>query len=114
MDITNCKIAIIGLGYVGFPLAKSFSRYFETIGYDINDNLIDFGCSVDIYDPLLKNDNILTKNPFNLTKKYDAIILAVSHRDFYNYTLDDFNKISKEKLVLLDLKNVYKFATWKF
>jgi UDP-N-acetyl-D-mannosaminuronate dehydrogenase len=47
-------------------------------------------------------------------KKYDAILLTVAHEDFYEYTLDDFNKISKEKLVLLDLKNVYSFATWNF
>ena len=28
------KIAIIGLGYVGLPLAKSFSKYYNVIGYD--------------------------------------------------------------------------------
>ena len=33
------RIAIIGLGYVGFPLAKSFSKFYKTVGYDIN---IDF------------------------------------------------------------------------
>ncbi|WP_033915704.1 nucleotide sugar dehydrogenase [Campylobacter sputorum] len=30
------KIAIIGLGYVGLPLAVAFSNKFEVIGYDIN------------------------------------------------------------------------------
>ena len=35
------KIAVIGLGYVGLPLAKSFSKHFHTIGYDVNHNLID-------------------------------------------------------------------------
>ena len=32
------KIAIIGLGYVGLPLAISLSRYFEVIGFDKNKN----------------------------------------------------------------------------
>jgi UDP-N-acetyl-D-galactosamine dehydrogenase len=32
----NFKIAIIGLGYVGLPLAVEFGRKFPTIGYDIN------------------------------------------------------------------------------
>ena len=32
----NYKIAIIGLGYVGLPLALSFGKYYTTIGYDIN------------------------------------------------------------------------------
>jgi UDP-N-acetyl-D-galactosamine dehydrogenase len=30
------KIAVIGLGYVGLPLAVSFGRHYETIGFDIN------------------------------------------------------------------------------
>lgn len=30
------KIAIIGLGYVGLPLAVEFGKHFETIGFDIN------------------------------------------------------------------------------
>lgn len=30
------KICVIGLGYVGLPLAVSFSKHFSTIGFDIN------------------------------------------------------------------------------
>ena len=30
------KIAIIGLGYVGIPLAVEFGKKFATIGFDIN------------------------------------------------------------------------------
>ena len=29
-------IAVIGLGYVGLPLAVEFGRKFQTIGFDIN------------------------------------------------------------------------------
>ena len=32
----NTKIAIIGLGYVGLPLAVEFGKIFETVGFDIN------------------------------------------------------------------------------
>ena len=81
---------------------------------DIKHKLTDYGCNVDIYDPLLVNNNKIIKDPFKSNKKYDGIILAVSHNDFYKYTEDDFNKISKENLVLLDIKGVYSFATWKF
>ncbi len=31
------KIAIIGLGYVGLPLAIEFGKVFETIGFDVNE-----------------------------------------------------------------------------
>ena len=34
------KIAVIGLGYVGLPLAYEFSKYYKTTGYDINGSLI--------------------------------------------------------------------------
>ena len=30
------KIAVIGLGYVGLPLALEFSKKFQVLGYDIN------------------------------------------------------------------------------
>lgn len=34
-------IAVIGLGYVGLPLAVEFGKKYETIGFDINDHRID-------------------------------------------------------------------------
>ena len=33
-------IGLIGLGYVGLPLAVAFSRKFNVIGYDINQNIV--------------------------------------------------------------------------
>jgi len=36
MYITDKKIAIIGLGYVGLPLAVEFSKKYQTLGFDIN------------------------------------------------------------------------------
>ena len=40
MKFKNPKIAIIGLGYVGLPLAIEFSKNFKVIGYDINNDRI--------------------------------------------------------------------------
>jgi len=34
-QLQNSKIAVIGLGYVGLPLAAAFAEKFKTIGYDI-------------------------------------------------------------------------------
>ena len=39
--IKNTNIAIIGLGYVGLPLAIEFGKKYKTVGYDINQNRID-------------------------------------------------------------------------
>lgn len=35
-NLNNIKIAIIGLGYVGLPLAVEFGKKIETVGFDIN------------------------------------------------------------------------------
>lgn len=36
MNYTDKKIAIIGLGYVGLPLAVAFAEKFKVVGFDIN------------------------------------------------------------------------------
>ena len=40
-DISDVKISIIGLGYVGLPLAVEFGKKFPTIGFDISKSRID-------------------------------------------------------------------------
>jgi UDP-N-acetyl-D-galactosamine dehydrogenase len=34
-SLRNCKVAVIGLGYVGLPLAVEFGKHFRTVGFDI-------------------------------------------------------------------------------
>ena len=36
----QCKISIIGMGYVGLPLAEKLSKYYNVIGFDNNVNRI--------------------------------------------------------------------------
>lgn len=36
LPLTNAKIAIIGLGYVGLPLAVAFGEKYQVVGFDIN------------------------------------------------------------------------------
>ena len=36
MEFFNKRISIIGLGYVGLPLAVEFGKIFQTVGFDIN------------------------------------------------------------------------------
>ena len=37
---TSHKIAVIGLGYVGLPLARLFATKYPVVGFDINQNRI--------------------------------------------------------------------------
>ena len=36
----NYRIAVIGLGYVGLPLAVEFAKKYPVIGFDINKNRV--------------------------------------------------------------------------
>ena len=38
--VKNLKIAVVGLGYVGLPLALAFSKKKSVIGYNINNNRV--------------------------------------------------------------------------
>jgi UDP-N-acetyl-D-glucosamine/UDP-N-acetyl-D-galactosamine dehydrogenase len=36
LSLRKCRIGVVGLGYVGLPLAVEFGKHFETIGFDVN------------------------------------------------------------------------------
>jgi UDP-N-acetyl-D-glucosamine/UDP-N-acetyl-D-galactosamine dehydrogenase len=62
------KIAIIGLGYVGLPLALAFGEKFDTLGFDINqDRIKELQKKIDLN--LLSN-----KQSFYKSKKYKIFI----------------------------------------
>jgi UDP-N-acetyl-D-glucosamine/UDP-N-acetyl-D-galactosamine dehydrogenase len=35
LKLRNCRIAVVGLGYVGLPLAVEFGKRYETLGFDV-------------------------------------------------------------------------------
>ena len=39
-DPLNEKVAVIGLGYVGLPLALEFSKHIPVVGYDVSEKLL--------------------------------------------------------------------------
>lgn len=41
LENKTAKVAVIGLGYVGLPLALEFAKYFEVIGFDIDSERIE-------------------------------------------------------------------------
>ena len=56
----NPKIAIIGLGYVGLPLAVEFAKKYKVIGFDINNSRVD--------ELKTGNDHTLEVSPEDLKK----------------------------------------------
>lgn len=79
---TDRKISVIGLGYVGLPVAVAFGNVGKTIGYDINQTRIqelrlghDRTGEVTI-DELLKTDILFTDN-IEVLRQADFHIIAV-------------------------------------
>jgi len=83
---------------------------------DIVEGLENFSYEVSVFDPYISANSgtNFINNPFDAKKKYDSIIVAVSHHEFVNYTTTDFKQLSKGKLVLLDIKGIYNESSWKF
>ena len=71
----NHRIAVIGLGYVGLPLARLFGTKFPTVGFDINRNRIaelrkGIDSTLEVENEVLQSV-LLTSNPTFLTPTTD-------------------------------------------
>ena len=84
-DIRNSKIA---------DLVKEIKKY--------NSN-------IDVYDPMANKDDVRNEYGIKLINKpikgkYSAIIIAVAHNDFKNWTLRQISGLGKKNHVIYDLK----------
>jgi UDP-N-acetyl-D-glucosamine/UDP-N-acetyl-D-galactosamine dehydrogenase len=87
---------------------------------DIIDELKYFGINVDVYDPWvdLKEEQKwythgIISNPLEGDKKYDAIVVAVGHKQFKAYTTENYLQLSNDKEVIIDIKNIVDRPTWR-
>jgi len=72
----NIKICVIGLGYVGLPLARLFSTKYETIGFDMNQKRVDalmlgHDATLEVSDELLQE--AINKYGFRCTTNLEEI-----------------------------------------
>jgi len=93
---------------LGFTFKENCPDVRNTKVVDVVRNLEDYGINVSIYDPWANPEEVKheyglttsTKPPF---KKYDAVVLAVSHKEFE--TLNIKNLLS-EKGIIYDVKGI--------
>jgi UDP-N-acetyl-D-glucosamine/UDP-N-acetyl-D-galactosamine dehydrogenase len=77
------EIAIIGLGYVGLPLAAEFGKYRKTIGFDINlERINELQVGIDITLELNKEELAAAINLEFTSKKED-----IAHAEIYIVTV---------------------------
>ncbi len=98
------KIAVIGLGYVGLPLLIAFSKHFQVIGFDTNNeklndlkNGIDENKEIEV-DELSSLNCVLTSN-VNELKNVNFFIIAVP-TPIDNYKNPDLSHIEKATILV--------------
>jgi len=87
---------------------------------DIIEELKDFGINVDVYDPWVDHaeeskwyKHGIINDPLNENNKYDAIVVAVGHKQFKAYTADNYTQLSNGEEVIIDIKNIVDNPTWR-
>lgn len=88
------KIAVIGLGYVGLPLARLFATKYPVLGFDINQKRIDElragkDLTLEVEDDILQ-DVLLSENPFEGNKNglfCSNVLSDIEQANFYVITV---------------------------
>ncbi len=77
---------------------------------DIIKELKDFGCKVNVFDPIADKEEIKSEYGINLIEKekiycdnYDGVVLAVSHNEFKSF---DFSFFKKNDSIIYDIKGI--------
>lgn len=73
MKLKNVKIGVIGLGYVGLPLAIEFGKKYETVGYDINELRIQELKKGNDKTNECSNDEIKTSKYLSISNKIESL-----------------------------------------
>jgi len=112
--INNAAVLVMGLTFKEDCPDIRNSKVF-----DIIDELNGYGCQVDVYDPWVDREEIkqtnfiLIDNPLEAQKQYAAIIVAVGHGEFKDFKHSDYEKISTDGPVLIDVKGIIEKPTWR-
>ena len=120
-NVFKNKIGVIGLGYVGLPLAVEFSKKFKVYGYDTNKSKIkNLVNKVKISEIEEKNfrqiDTIKISNNPKALKKFDILKITVPTPIFHNKKPDLRMLLQSTKTVgkLLKPKDLVIFESTVF
>jgi len=115
VKVKNADILVLGVTF-----KEDCPDMRNTRVVDIIEELKEYETNVDVYDPWVDpNENKksykhgIIDNPFEDYKKYDAIVVAVGHKQFKELSEDDYKKISKKEPLIIDVKGIVKNPTWR-
>ena len=113
--IKNAKILIMGITFKEDCPDMRNSKVM-----DIYEELQDYGVDVDVYDPWAETEEAKTlygesvvSDPRVSKTKYEAIIVAVGHGQFKEWTTQDYKNITSDQVITIDVKNIVPEPTWR-
>lgn len=113
--IKNARVLMLGVTF-----KENCPDMRNTKVLDIIDELKEYGCTVDIYDPWVDPNEEkqhyrieIIPDPFKNSIFYDAIILSVAHDQFKNLREEDYRHISEGEPVVIDVKGIVPNPTWR-
>ena len=104
IEIEGTKILIMGLTF-----KENCPDLRNSKVVDVYKELLDYNCNIEVYDPIASAEE--AKEIYNIElipkpckKKYDAIILAVAHKQFKEISYEEIRGYCKDNSVIYDLK----------
>lgn len=102
IKIKNSKVLLLGITF-----KENCPDVRNTRVTDVVKGLSSFGCDVTTFDPLANPEEVMHEYRLPITtklpsEKFDAVVLAVSHKEFKQL---DLSSISKPNSVIYDVKN---------
>lgn len=71
-----------------------------------------YGVGVDVIDPKASSEELMHEYGYELTttpsNDYDAIVVAVNHKEYTELTEADFKKMCSDKAIIIDLKGILR------
>ncbi len=106
-DISKSKVLVMGATF-----KENVADIRNSKVVDVITELKSFGVKVEVVDPHASSAQVLHEYGFELEAEigndYDAVIIAVNHEDYLGKPESYFQRISKSKGVIVDVKGVYK------
>lgn len=106
-QLSNCKVLVQGVTFkenvADIRNSKVAELIKELMGYSVN---------VHVADPYASPNEVAHEYNLTLVDKisddYDAVMVAVNHKEYENQDVDFFRSISKEEPIIFDIKGMYE------
>jgi len=106
-NVMNSRVLIMGTTF-----KENVSDIRNSKVADVYHELGSYGVQIDVIDPHANSDEVRHEYGYPLaaspTGKYDAVVVAVAHREYLNLEEEDFRQMLEEKGILADIKGLYR------